>query len=45
MQDKDSESQYIQYKLDALGDYAEAIHCYGTTDLFSTQLVSSFKLI
>ena len=28
------------YKLHALGDYAEAIWAYGTTDNYNTQLVS-----
>lgn len=32
------------YKFHSLGDYAEAIRHYGTTDSFSTQLVSSSSI-
>lgn len=31
----------VTYKLHALGDYVEAIELFGTTDSYSTQIVSS----
>jgi len=33
------------YKLHALGDYIKAIREFGTTDNYSTQVVSIFKLV
>jgi hypothetical protein len=30
------------YKLHALGDYVQSIRAFGTTDSYSTQLVSTF---
>ena len=32
------------YKLHALGDYIATIWCYGTTDNYSTQVVSNLNL-
>ena len=33
----------VTYKLHALGDYVHSIHLFGTTDSYSTQLVSNFR--
>ena len=32
----------VTYKLHALGDYVHSIHLFGTTDSYTTQLVSNF---